>query len=87
MEFFFQELLIWLFLLTPILAALGFLGFLTACVFDRVDIRQGKRKGLDVSKRSAALKRHRKCLLVSGVIAGCSLLLLNVFMNMALANM
>jgi hypothetical protein len=87
MEFFFQELLIWLFLLTPILAALGFLGFLTACVFDRVDIRQGKRKGLDVSKRSAALKRHRKCLLVSGVITGCSLLLLIVFMNMALANM
>lgn len=87
MEFFFQELLIWLFLLTPILAALGFLGFLTACVLDRIDIRRGKRKGLDVSKRSAALKRHRKCLLVSGVIAGCSLLLLNVFMNMALANM
>lgn len=87
MEFFFQELLIWLFLLTPILAALGFLGFLTACVFDRVDIRQGKRKGLDVSERSAALKRHRKWLLVFGVIAGCSLLLLTVFMNMALANM
>ncbi len=87
MEFFFQELLICVVLFTPILTGLGFLGFLTACVFDRIDIRQGRRKGLDVSERSAALKRHRKALLISGMIAGCSLLLLSVFMDMALANM
>ena len=77
---------------TPWLSAAGVLGFLIACVYDRIAIRRGKVFGRALSEQDLAdyrehLKKNRKRLLIAAIVCACSWILVAVFSYMILANM
>ena len=88
----FEYLVLILVVGTPWVSAVVALGFLIACVFDRIAIRRGKVFGRELSEQELAayrgsLKKNRKRLLIAAIVCACAWTLVCVFSYMILANM
>lgn len=89
---FFEYLILVLVVGTTWGSAAAVLGFLIACVHDRIAIRRGKAFGRELTEQDLAkyrrnLKKNRKRLLIASIICACAWTVVFVFSYMILANM